>query len=685
MEPELREKLRHLPDKPGAYMMKDDRGDVIYVGKAASLRSRVRSYFRKGQAHPPKVLVMTSKVKDVDWLVTDTEVEALMLECNLIKKHRPHYNVRLRDDKHYPYLCVTTSEPFPRVLVVRRVKQDGNTYFGPYADSSALRESQRLIRRTFRIRSCNKKLVGGEQDRPCLNLHMKQCESPCSGRITRIEYAELVKDTCLFLEGRAESLAARLEREMASAADNLDFERAARLRDQIGAVRKLIERQKVISTDETDQDVISVLADGVSTCVQLLFVRSGKLVGQEHFFLEGAAEESAESSLSEFMKQYYQRATYVPGEVFVSHDPAEREIIERLLSLKRGSKVRLAHPRRGHKRRLVEMAAENAALAMARSGSGDEQEEAAKDLEALRQALGLPEAPARIEAYDISNVQGKEAVGSMVVFERGVPAKSRYRRFKIRTSDQPDDCAMMREVLTRRLAQVAAGDPKFAPLPDLILVDGGRGQLNAALEAVSSQRPAASSQPPAASSQQPGTRSQWPGASAETSAPEKPVTQGELPPRPQAGEGRGEGVTARERTALRQAQDESAGSQPSAISHQPFGIPVISLAKRLEEIYTPASAHPLLLPRESRALRLLQRIRDEAHRFALSYHHKLREKTVRKSVLDSIPGIGAQRRKALIRKFGSVAGVRRASLEELLCVPGMMRSTAQAVYEALHS
>ncbi|HUV03560.1 MAG TPA: excinuclease ABC subunit UvrC [Armatimonadota bacterium] len=610
MEAALREKLKHLPDKPGVYMMKDVRGEVLYVGKASSLRSRVRSYFQKGRTHQPKLLIMMPKVNDVDWLVTGSELEALMLECNLIKQHHPRYNVCLRDDKHYPYLCVTTSEPFPRVLVVRRVKQDGNRYFGPYGDSSAMRESLRLIRRVFRIRGCNKKLTGEERDRPCLNFHLGQCESPCSGRIAQDAYRALVRDTCSFLEGRGESLVASLEKEMGAAAEALEFERAARLRDQTWSLRKLVERQKAISTDQTDRDIVSASVEGDSACVQLLFVRSGRLIGEERFFLDGVTDEGAEAGLVGFIKQYYRDAAYVPKEILVSHALPERAILEEWLSLRRGSRVRLMHPKRGVKRRLVDMAIENAALAAERERSQEAEAEACADLQALAQALGLPEPPSRIEAYDISNIQGREAVGSMVVFQRGLPAKSQYRRFKIRAAEQPDDYGMIREVLLRRLARTAAGDPKFAALPDLVLIDGGRGQLNAALDAL------------------------------------RPVSRQQL----------------------------AASSE----------IRIVSLAKRLEEIYTPESSKPLLLPLDSPALRLLQRIRDEAHRFALAYHRKLRVKAAKKSVLDGIPGIGDQRRKALIRRFGSLAGVRRASLEELLTVPGMTRPAAETVYEALH-
>jgi excinuclease ABC subunit C len=548
---------------------------------------------------------MVPKITDVDWLVTDSEVEALMLECNLIKQFHPRYNIRLKDDKHYPYLCVTTSDVFPRVLIVRRVKQDGNRYFGPYGDATALRENLRIIRRVFRICNCNKKLTGKENDRPCLNYHLGQCDGPCAGKITPEEYRRHIDDVCQFLEGRQDTLAARLEKEMEEASDKLEFERAARLRDQVVSIRKLVERQKAISTDPTDQDVIAISISDRSACAQVLSVRAGKLVGQVHLMLDGAGDEDSAISIGEFIKQYYRDAAFVPKLILVSYEPADREILEQWLTTKHGSGVKIVCPKRGDKRKLVEMAADNAVIAAKREYELKIADTAssAEDLEDLRDILDLSEAPGRIEAYDISNIQGQDAVGSMVVFEEGVSAKAQYRHFKIRTIHQPDDYAMMQEMLKRRFDQAAAGDPKFSMLPDLILIDGGRGHLNAGLEAMA----------------------------------------------------------------------------PTG-----YTIPMISLAKRLEEVYKPDLDEPILLPRDSRALRLLQRVRDEAHRFAIAYHHKLREKSVKRSILDSIPGVGEKRRKALIRQFGSLAGVRQASMDEILTVPGMTRTVAQAIYDSLH-
>ncbi|MHB1458508.1 MAG: excinuclease ABC subunit UvrC [Armatimonadota bacterium] len=602
----ISDKLRLLPDKPGVYLMKSEQSDVIYVGKATSLRNRVRSYFQKGQTHSTKVQVLVSHIEDLEWIVTESEVEALMLECNLIKKHHPRYNVRLRDDKHYPYLCLTLSEVFPRIIVTRRIKQDKNRYFGPYADAASMRESLILIRKIFKIRSCNKKISAEDQDKPCLNFHMKQCEAPCSGRITKDEYSELVRDVSSFLEGHQETLAAHLETEMASAAESLEFERAAKYRDQAQSIRTLLNRQKVISTDMTEQDIIAAAILENSACIQLFNVRSGKLTGRDRFFMDGALDESPEEIINEFIKQYYRDSAYVPKELLLSHEPIEYETLKEWLSSKRKTKVSLIIPKRGEKHNLVKMALENAVDAIERENQLKMSSDAtsADDLDDLQQVLDLESAPLRIEAFDNSNTQGTEAVSSMIVFVNGKPDKSQYRRFKIHMTTQPDDYANMREVVSRRFTEYSADNEKFAVLPDLLLIDGGIGQLGA-------------------------------------------------------------------------AQD--------AMKERGFDIPMISLAKRFEEIYTTTSTQPLLLPRDSRALRLLQRIRDEAHRFAVTYHKTLRDKSVRRSTLDSIPGVGDMRRKALIKKFGSVAGIKKASLEEIESVSGINKNVAQVIYDYFNS
>lgn len=599
---EIEAKLKLLPDKPGVYLMKNADGKVIYVGKAISLKNRVRSYFQRSQSNGPKVQLMVAHVADIDWIVTENEVGALLLECNLIKKHKPKYNIRLRDDKHYPYLCVTQSELFPRVIVARRVKQDKNRYFGPYADASAMRESLKIIRKVFKIRSCNKKLFGGEHDKPCLNFHLNQCEAPCSGRMGPEEYAEMVKDMCSFLSGHHDDLADHLEEQMKLASDNMEFEKAARYRDQVFALRTILEKQTVISTDMENRDIIGAIIDNDSAFIQLLIIRSGKLIGREHFMMDGASDEPLGVVVGEFIKQYYQESTSIPREILVSHEPPEREFIEEWLSNMCKSSVRIMEPKRGEKHQLVKMALENASETAEREFRLQMSSDAtaADDLMQLQSVLGLDAIPERIEAYDNSNIQGYDAVSSMIVFKSGIPAKSEYRRFKIKLTDHPDDYANMREIIGRRFAEIDSGNRKFSEQPDLVLIDGGPGQLRAAYEAM-----------------------------------------------------------------------RAAG----------YNVPMISLAKRLEEIYTIASAKPILLPRDSDALRLLQRIRDEAHRFAISYHKSLRNKSTQKSVLDTISGVGNARRKALIKRFGSVAGIKRASLDDLLSVPGITKQVAQAIYD----
>ncbi|MDO8589473.1 MAG: excinuclease ABC subunit UvrC [Armatimonadota bacterium] len=601
----MREKLDALPARPGAYLMKDDADGIIYVGKALSLRSRVRSYFQKGAAHGKKIRQMVSKIRDIEWIVTDSELEALILECNLIKKHRPYYNVRLRDDKSYPYICLTTTEAFPRPFFTRKVRfTDGNRYFGPYTDAQAVRDTLKLIRRVFRI-PCGFK-TGQSRGRPCLYYHIGQCAGVCAGEISEDEYRAIVKDVTLFLEGRQERLLRELQDEMADAADNLFFEKAARLRDEIGAVQKLIERQKVISSAQTDQDVVAIVTDHDAACAQMFFIRGGKLIGQESFALLGASSDALCDNVQEFVKRYYQDATYVPREVLLQCEIAEMDIIGSWLGRKGGRKVKLISPRRGEKRRLVEMAETNAALALKQM-----EEKLASDrtlnegaLLELKDALGLPKLPRRIEAYDISNIMGREAVGSMVVFENGLPKKSDYRHFRIRIlGDKPDDYAMIHEIVSRRVTGSLRRTQSLAELPDLFVIDGGKGQLNSALDAL----------------------------------------------------------------AL-------AGENVSAVG----------LAKQYEEIYTPGASEPVRLPRSSPALRLMQRIRDEAHRFAITYHRKLRGKRSRKSLLDDVPGIGPKRRRALIKHFGSLERMRQASAEDLAMAPAMNRKAAETVYAFLH-
>jgi len=609
----LAQKIKSLPTNPGCYLMKDQAGEIIYVGKAINLRNRVRTYFQKASALTLKVRHMVARVVDFDIIITDSELEALILECNLIKQHKPHYNVRLRDDKQYPYLILTTSEPFPRLLTTRRVRRgDGNRYFGPYTSSKAVWETVRLIYRLFPLATCRKKWDNRPLQRPCLYHHMGRCtEAPCAGMANVDVYQAAVADVALFLEGKQDLLMHKLKVDMEAAAEGLDFERAARLRDQIQAVETLVERQKVLSSSGADQDVVALMTEHGMTAVQMFFIRGGKLVGQEHFLLDGLeSEDDIEEATSDFIKQYYQEACYVPAEVIIGREIEERNIIEQWLRQKRGSKVTLVSPERGEKKSLLDMALSNARVAIDQMhrNSAAENDRIMSALAELQEVLGLEDIPERIEAYDISTIQGKYSVAGMVVFERGKPAKSEYRRFRIQhpeTTGEPNDFAMMRETIVRRLAALAAGDPKFTRLPDLIVIDGGKGQLSSALEAAQSQG--------------------W-----------------------------------------------------NTLS-------MIGLAKQFELIFRPGQAQPIALSRNSQALFLLQRIRDEVHRFSVTYHRTVRSRGTMVSLLDTVGGIGPARRRELIKVFGSVDMMKRASVDEIAQVPKMTKKLALAVYNTLHS
>lgn len=589
----VEEKLKLLPDSPGVYIMKNEAGKVIYVGKAVVLKNRVRQYFQSNKGHSPKVRVMVSKIADFETILTGSEMEALILECNLIKKYRPRYNISLKDDKTYPYVKVTLAEKYPRVMITRRIMKDGARYFGPYTQVGAVHESLKLLRRLFPMRTCKHMDV----DRPCLEYHIKRCVAPCTGEVNPEEYKKMVDAVCLFLEGRTEIVEKRLEEQMMDAAENLRFEEAARLRDQLHAVQKVAEKQRIV-TGSGDQDAIGMSRSEIGVCVQIFFIRSGKMIGREHFLLSGSEEESNSDVLSAFLKQYYHRAAFIPHEILLPMEVSEQQVIGEWLTEKKGSKVYVEVPQRGTKHDIVMMAENNAAKYLsdeaARIKTSNEQTEGA--VRELGEYLGMKQLPWRMECFDISHIQGSETVASMVVFEGGIPNKSAYRRFKIKSAEgKPDDFLSMREVTTRRYGKKDVED-----MPDLIIIDGGKGQLSSALEII-----------------------------------------------------RGAGHTA---------------------------VPVIGLAKQFEWIFVEGKSEPVILPRNSQALFLMQRIRDEAHRFAITYHRSLRGKRNLVSVLDHITGIGEKRRQALRRKFGTIQNMRDASVEELAAVPGMTRPAARAVY-----
>ncbi len=609
----LDDTIAGLPASPGVYLMKDDTGQVIYVGKAINLRNRVRSYFQSSSSHSPKVSRMVERIADIDYLVTGSELEALILECNLIKKHRPHYNVRLRDDKTYPFIRVTVNEPYPRVFMTRTVVRDGSRYFGPYTDVPAVRETLRMLKTLFPLRQCSHRFDADmPARRPCLNFHIQRCLGPCSGQVEPRLYREMVDEVVLFLEGRQADLIESLRRRMEAAADSLDFEQAARLRDQMRAVEKVIQRQRIVSDAGVDQDVIAFATDPWGACVRVMFVRDGKIVGSEHFMLGGADGADDAEMLSSFIKEYYSEDSRVPRELLLQAAIDDADILEKWLAGRRGGPVSVKAPQRGARRKLVELAADNAReyLARARAEEQSEMRTRMDGLAELAAYLRLNAPPARMECYDISNLQGTDAVGSMVVFEEGRPAKSQYRRYRIRQVEGQDDFAMIGEVIRRRLTRAAGEnpDPRFARLPDLIVVDGGKGQLNSAGWVVD-------------------------------------------------------------------AMAQSAGL-PS--------IPVVSLAERNEEIFVRGQSTPLTLPRESKSLRLMQHMRDEAHRFAVAYHRALRGKKGIASELAEVPGIGKKRLVALMRRFGSLGALAEASEDEIASVQGMTAPAARAVWEHLH-
>ena len=598
----FKEQIKALPTKPGVYLFKDEAGKALYVGKAASLRQRVRSYF--GAPHPldSKLNKMMSMVRDLDFIVTDSEQEALILENNLIKKHRPRFNVRLRDDKSYPYIKVSLNEDWPRVFLTRRFEDDGGRYFGPYASAGSVRRTLDLLKKLFRY--CSPRwVITGKKPRPCFDYSIRRCVGACSSEITKGEYREIIKQVTLFLEGKHEEVVRDLRRKMEQAADVMEFEKAAFLRDQLQAVESVTEGQKIISAGGGDEDVIAFARERNEACVQIFFVRSGKLIGRENFILEGTQDEEPGQIMASFIQQFYGSAPYVPPNILLQNEPEDMQVISSWLNSVRGGKVSLRVPQRGQKKKLVDMVTENAeqALAQLKAKWLADTGKIAAALKEVQERFNLPRLPNRMECYDISNIRGTAAVGSMVVFENGRPKPSAYRRFKIKTVESIDDYAMMQEVLRRRFKRVKAEDAtSWAVIPDLALIDGGRGHLTSAQE------------------------------------------------------------------VMQELEIDS--------------IPLAALAKENEEVFLPGAAGSLILPRDSQALYLLQRIRDEAHRFALSYHLHVRKKAALTSAW-SVPGIGPKRRRDLLKKFGSVRGIKEASVEELMEVAGMTRQLAQKVKE----
>lgn len=586
------EKLKLLPEKPGVYLMKNKRGQIIYVGKAIKLKNRVRQYFQSSRNHSAKTIAMVSHIEDFETIITDNELEALILECNLIKKHHPKYNIMLRDDKTYPYLKITLNEQYPRLTTTRRVIKDGSKYFGPYTNITAMKETVKLLRRLFPLRTC--KHLG---ERPCLEYHIKRCLAPCARLVKEDVYNEMVQSVCLFLEGKTEDIEKNLTAKMQNLAQNLEFEMAGKIRDQLLSIRQVTEKQKIL-TDTGNMDAIGMATSPYGICMQVFFVRSGKILGRNQFLMTGDMEDNKENALSAFLKQYYNDAVFIPAEILLPQDIKETALLEKWLAEEKSVKTKIITPKRGVKKDIVEMANENAVKYL------QDQENKLKDKMArsigavydLQKYLHLTKPPMRMECFDISHIQGSETVASMVVFQDGKPDKESYRRFKINSTEgKPDDFMSMREVTMRRYGKATAKE-----MPDLIIIDGGKGQLSSALEII-----------------------------------------------------RGAGH---------------------------LTVPVVGLAKQFEYIFTEHSFEPVILPRQSDALYLVQQIRDEAHRFAITYHRNLRTKRNKVSLLDNIAGVGAKRRKALFDRFENIANIKNATVEELSSVPGISENIAKSIY-----
>ena len=611
--PLVEQRLLATPESPGVYLMKDGRGVVLYVGKAAILRNRLKQYFGSPANLPNKIQRMLGHLQDFEYIVTDSSAEALILENTLIKRYKPRYNARLKDDKTYPYLKIDLNEEFPRVYITRKVTKDGARYFGPFATSGTVRKTMDLVKRLFPYRSCTKSITGKDA-RPCLEYYINRCVAPCTGYATKEDYAKVISQVVMFMDGETGTVTRDLKQNMDQASEELQFERAAVLRDRIKAVEKVAEEQriKVDSNPVSDMDVIALAQGNNEAWVEVFFIRNGKLIGRDHFFMQGTQDDTEELVLGQFVKQFYQTAALVvPPRIIIQHLPEDSETITEWLRQVRNGAVRLVCPQRGIHKQLIQTVADNARQGLAQHritwmGDTDVIQQATAD---LQEELSLPLPLHRMECYDISHIQGSNTVASMVVFEDGKPKTTHYRRFKMKTVDGVDDFASMREVLRRRFNRLASARAieqrgeddrpsvdSFGVIPDLVLIDGGKGQLSAALEVL-----------------------------------------------------------------LEMGLDD---------------IPLASLAKENEELFVPHTPEPIILPRDSHALYLVQRIRDEAHRFAITYHRNLRSKNSLKSPIDNVSGIGPKRKRMLMRRFGTLKGIKEAAVDDLASVPGMTRSLA---------
>ncbi len=606
---DIEEELKKLPSQPGVYIMHDAKDEIIYVGKAISLKNRVRQYFQDSRKKTAKIQQMVSHIARFEYIVTDSELEALVLECNLIKEHQPRYNTMLKDDKAYPYIRVTVEEDFPRVQFAHTMKKDKSRYFGPYTSAGAVKDTIDLIHKLYRVRTCNRILPRDTgKDRPCLNYHIKQCDAPCQGYISKEAYGENIRQVLEFLNGHYDILLKKLEKQMMEAAEQMEYEKAAEYRDLLSSVKKIAQKQKITSNSLKDRDIIAMAMNDSDAVVQVFFVREGKLIGREHFGIRIGAEKDSGQILSSFVKQFYAGTPFLPKELWLQQEMEDMEVIEQWLSSRKGQKVRLVVPKKGEKERLVELAAKNASMVLRQDLERNQREELRTTgaMNEVASLLGL-ETVRRVEAYDISNISGCESVGSMVVYEDGRPKRSDYRKFRIRTVIGPNDYASMREVLTRRFTHglEEQGFGSFARFPDLLMMDGGRGQVNIAEEVL------------------------------------------------------------------------------AALG---LHIPVCGMVKddnhRTRGLYYQNVEIPI--DRHSEGFKLITRIQDEAHRFAIEYHRSLRSKSQVRSILNDISGIGDTRRKALMKHFKSIEAVQAADVEELSEVPGMNRAAAENVFRFFH-
>jgi excinuclease ABC subunit C len=605
--PTIAEQLKRLPHRPGVYIYRDAAKNIIYVGKASDLHQRVRSYFQSPAKLTPKTQRLVEHIADIDFYIASSEQEALIMECNFIKQYHPHYNVMLKDDKSFPYLKIDVNEKWPRVYVTRRFEQDGGRYFGPFSNGGSVRQTLRILKRLFPLRFCSKEITD-KPGRPCLEYHLGHCLAPCTGNVNPEDYAQVINEVTLFLEGKRDNVIRKLQEKMNRASKAMDFESAARVRDQIQAMHEVIEGEKIAAVIRGEEDVIAFVQEGDQAYVQVLFIRENKLTGREGFLMQGARQEEPIQIMTGFIKQYYSSSPQIPPLLLIQYPVEDKEVIREWLKGKRGGAVDITVPRQGVKKQLIDIAAENARqgleqIKIKEITSGKSLDDALNELE---KELKLPATPLRMEAYDISNIQGTSAVGSMVVFEKGKPKTAHYRRFKIKTVEGANDYAMLQEVLRRRFKHSDAKDKSTADtwsiMPDLVLIDGGKGQLNAA----------------------------------------------------------------------RAVFDELKVT-----------VPLASLAKEKEEVFLPKRPKPLLLSKASPGLQLLQRLRDEAHRFAISYFSNLHRKKTFRSVMDGIPGVGPRRKSALLRQFGSVQRIREASIDELVAAAGVSSAQAKKIKEYL--